>query len=178
MNNQQALFNNVPVRDEPPADLCTIETPTGARSFVADVSRLAAQTPAGPRGSWRFLCRAAERYAFICVRDCVRPLRFLRQMEGAPPLRFGRLDFCLDLVDDDNPARHYMAFVFVGFFAGRWLGAGVLLLWEILGFVRYRGQWSAGDVRLGFVGLRHGRLLKRFGPTIMPSLIARDLCEE
>jgi hypothetical protein len=43
--------------------------------------------------------------------------------------------------------------------------------------VRYGFYWSQADTRCGYVGLWHGWLLKRYGHTILPSLIARDLAE-
>ena len=104
-------------------------------------------------------------------------MRFLRQMAGAPPLQFGVEGFRRDLVDDLNPARHYTAFVFTGYWLPRWAALLVLWLWEVAGFVRYRGEWSWPDVSSGQVGIRHGRLVARYGPTVLPGLMAADLEE-
>ncbi|MEZ4636340.1 MAG: hypothetical protein R2856_15485 [Caldilineaceae bacterium] len=63
---------------------------------------------------------------------------------------------------------------------GYWLPAplAVLMLWawEIAGFVRY-AYWSQSDMRSGYVGLFHGRMVRRYGHTILPALMARDLTE-
>lgn len=80
------------------------------------------------------------------------------------------------LVDDKNPARHYMAFVFLGFWLPTILAVMGLWLWEIAGLVRY-GYWATKDVRMGYVGIRHGRLLWRYGAVILPGLMAADLAE-
>ena len=109
------------------------------------------------------------------MRDITRPVRFLRQMEGAPPLTLGTAGFRPDLVDDANPARHYTAFVFVGFWLPYLPAIVVLWFWEVLGFIRYKGQWSPADIRMGYVGIRHGTLLRRSVPAVLPRLIERDL---
>jgi hypothetical protein len=63
---------------------------------------------------------------------------------------------------------------------GYWLPAPLALLmlwaWEIAGFVRY-AYWSQPDMRSGYVGLFHGRMLRRYSHTILPALMARDLTE-
>src|SRR5688572_17263650 len=51
--------------------------------------------------------RLAEDFAYIHLQDVWNPYKFLRQMEGAPPVRLGTEGFRRDLVDDHNPARHY-----------------------------------------------------------------------
>ncbi len=121
--------------------------------------------------------RLGEDFAYICRQDVKHPLRFLRQMSGNPPIRLGNRGFRKDLVDDANPARHYIAFVVVGFWLPRPLADGVLWLWEIAGFVRYSGKWSRADIASGFLGIRHGRQVRREGVAVLPGLVARDLAE-
>lgn len=149
-------------------------SPTGFDGFLETVIDHAHQAPPGWQGSARFVMQLGEECAFIHVRDVGSPVRFLRQMAGQPPLRFGTDGFNPAIVDDGNPARHYMAFVVAGF----WLpaAAAVLLLyvWELLGLVRY-GHWSAHDVACGWVGLHHGRCVRRHGPWVLPPLLRRDV---
>ena len=116
-------------------------------------------------------------FAHIQPRDVLRPLRFLRQMAGNPPVRFDVTGFDPELVDDLNPARHYVAFLVVGFWLPALPALLVLAAWEVAGFVRYRGLWSNKDVRSGLVGLRHGRHVRRDGPHALPPLIRADLAE-
>jgi hypothetical protein len=114
-------------------------------------------------------------FAHIQPHDVLRPLRFLRQMAGNPPVRFAVSGFDPNLVDDLNPVRHYVAFLVVGFWLPALLALLVLAAWEVAGFVRYRGLWSQKDVRSGLVGLRHGRYVRRHGPRALPPLIHADL---
>lgn len=146
----------------------------GLSGFVASVSRLAGGYPVSGAGSRRFMLAFGDHYAYIRLADLRSPVRFLRQLSGAPPHQFGVDGFRAALVDDSNPARHYAAFVYVGFWLPGWLALLVLWAWEVAGFVRY-GEWSQPDIRSGYVGLYHGRLVRRHGHTILPSLIARDL---
>jgi hypothetical protein len=118
----------------------------------------------------------ADRFAYIRPQDVWNPIRFLRQMEGAPPTQLGIDGFKRSLLDDVNPARHYAAFVFIGYWLPNLWGVFILWLWEMAGMVRY-GQWSQPDMRSGYVGIFHGRLVYRYGHTILPALIARDLTE-
>jgi hypothetical protein len=154
-------------------------TVTGVDGFIADVSRRAAKAAPGWEGTVRFVGEVGEAFAFIRLQDLGKPLRFLKQLEGAPPLRFGTVGFKRTLVEkgDANPARHYTAFFYVGFWLPRPLAVAVLYWWEILGFIRYGFHWSNEDMRSGFIGIEHGRLVRRYGPTILPALIARDLAE-
>ncbi len=99
-------------------------------------------------------------------------------MAGAPPLQLGAGGFRADILDDQNPARHYTALLFVGFYAPAWLALMVLYGWEVAGFVRYRGHWSWPDIRGGLLGIRHGKLVRKYGPTILPALIAAQLAEK
>ncbi len=147
----------------------------GVQRFIAEISLYAGQATPGWRGSVRLVLRISDDYAYIRPRDLRNPLRFLKQMAGAPPIQLGTDGFRADLVDDQNPARHYVALLFVGFWLPYPLAWLVLYAWEVAGFVRYHGHWSPADVRCGLVGLRHGKLLRRYGPTILPALIAADL---
>jgi hypothetical protein len=148
----------------------------GVQALIAQTSRMAAQYPLSSWGTLRFVLAFAERFAFIRLQDLWHPIRFLKQMEGAPPIKLGMDGFKQSLLDDVNPARHYAAFVFVGYWLPNFLGILVLWLWEVAGAVRY-GYWSQPDVRSGYTGFYHGRLIRRYGHTILPSLMARDLTE-
>jgi len=150
---------------------------TGLTGFIDAASQLAARFPATRNGTRRFVLAFGEQMASIRLQDAWNPWRFLRQMEGNPPRRWGTKGFKRSLVDDRNPARHYAAFVFVGFWLPGWTAVLTLWLWELAGFVRYGFQWSQADIRSGYVGLWHGRLMRRYGHKILPSLMARDLAE-
>lgn len=152
-----------------------MEAGGGVQGFIQAVEKLAKEAPAGWRGTVTFILQMADAYAYIRLRDLAHPLRFLRQMAGRPPVQFGTEGFRPELVDDPNPARHYTAFVFVGFWLPYPLALAVLWLWEIAGFFRYRGHWSWPDLRNGRLGIRHGRMVRLAGPFILPTLIARDL---
>ncbi len=149
----------------------------GIDGFIAATSRLAAGFPQTPSGSRAFVLAFCERMAYIRLADIRAPWRFLKQMEGAPPLAWGTDGFRQSLLDDSNPARHYAAFLFVGYWLPWLPGALALWLWELAGFLRYGFCWSAPDVRSGFIGLWHGQLVRRYGHTILPSLLSRDLRE-
>lgn len=153
-----------------------LRTPdSGVDAFIAYLGRQAAvATPDWPGAVW-FMLRIGEDCANIRLQDIWQPSRFLRQMAGAPPLRFDPGGFKTGLVDDRNPARHYVAFVLVGFWLPKRLALLLLYAWEVAGFVRYRGLWSQNDVACGHVGLRHGNLVRRYGATILPALVAADL---
>ena len=147
----------------------------GVDAFIAGVSRYAMDHYTGRLRQHAFIHAVADDYAYIRVRDITRPVRFLRQMEGAPPLTLGTAGFRPDLVDDANPARHYTAFVFVGYWLPRPLAVLTLWLWEMAGFVRYGGVWSAKDMASGRTGIRHGAWVRRLGPEVLPGLIAAEL---
>ncbi len=134
-----------------------ISTPTGINGFIQSTSALASQFPLTPEGTRRFVLAFGEEMAYIRVQDAWNPWRFLRQMEGNPPTRWGTQDFKRWLPG--------------------WMALLVLWLWEFAGYVRYGFKWSQADTRSGYVGLWHGRLVRRSGHTILPSLIARDLAE-
>lgn len=148
---------------------------SGLDRFIETITTYASQVSPDRRGSARFVARLGEECAFIRLRDLRHPIRFFRQMAGHPPLRFGVDGFDPSVVDDANPVRHYVAFVVVGYWLPGFLALPVLYLWEILGFVRYRGRWSPGDMRSGRIGVRHGRAVRRHGPQVLPDLVRRDL---
>lgn len=149
----------------------------GVDALIAGVSAEALQALRGAHPADWFVRTLAEQYAFIKLGDLHRPWQFLRQMAGAPPVQLGVEGFRQDLVDDYNPARHYMAFVFIGFYLPGLSATAMLWLWEIASFVRYRGVWSWPDMVSGQIGIAHGRLVRRYGPTVLPGLIASDLAE-
>ncbi len=147
----------------------------GIAAFINDVEMRAAQSVAAQRSPRDFIVEIGDAYAFIRLADWRRPIQFLQQMAGEPPIRFGTKGFKRALVDDQNPARHYTAFVVVGYWLPTLLALLVLWAWEILGFFRYGGKWSAGDMRSGRIGVRHGRQVRRHGPTVLADLIRQDL---
>jgi hypothetical protein len=130
----------------------------------------------GAGDGWAML-RLGEDYANIRLGDVRRPLRFLRQMAGAPPLRLGTTGFRAEYVDDHNPARHYMAFVLLGYWLPRWMALTFLLLWEVAGWIRYGFVWSPCDLACGVLGVRHGGWVRRYGAVILPGLIAGELAD-
>lgn len=150
---------------------------SGLDAFIAYLSEQAGAAPGGFAGSAWYMLRIGEDCAFICLQDLWQPGRFLRQMAGSPPLCFSTDGFNAKLVDDPNPARHYIAFVFVGFWLPRLPALAVLYAWEVAGFLRYGLQWSSKDVECGLAGLRHGALVRQYGPTILPSLTAAEFCD-
>ena len=158
-----------------PAFVLSARYQGGIDAFIAHVSARAAQAPPAWSGAAWFILQAGEECANIRLQDVGRPWRFLQQMASVPPLCFGPNGFAPQLVDDLLPARHYFAFVFVGFWLPRWLALLTLYAWEIAGFLRYGLHWSAPDLRMGRIGLRHGALVSRYGPTILPGVIAAEL---
>lgn len=144
----------------------------GLVTYLMDCANGCVDDTAGRRA---FIARIGSDCAGIHLENVRQPVRFLREMQGNPPLRFGTSGFAPTLVDDLNPARHYVAFVVVGYWLPFILGLGVLYFWEIASFFRYRGSWSQNDVRSGIVGLRHGRAVARLGVGVLAGLAARDL---
>jgi hypothetical protein len=122
--------------------------------------------------------RLAEDFAYIHLHDVWNPYRFLRQMEGDPPNRLGTQGFRRELIDDRNPARHYIAFVALGFWLPYWMAFVMLYGWEVAGYVRYGFQWSHEDMQSGLTGLRHGNAVRRSGVEVLPELMARDLAAD
>ena len=149
----------------------------GVDGLIAAASRLAAEAMAARKSNAWVIRRLGEDYAYIHLADLRHPIRFLRQMAGQPPIRLGTDGFRRDLVDDANPARHYIAFLVVGYWLPPWAAVATLWLWEIAGFIRYRGVWSWPDLASGYVGIRHGRLARRYGVAVLPALMASDLTE-
>jgi len=150
----------------------------GFDAFLTDVRQRAAAAPPDWAGTKQFIHEIGDRYAFVRPQEILtHPLRFLKQAAGEPPVRFGTQGFNRSLVDDDNPARHYTAFVFIGFWLPSLLAFALLWSWEILGFLRYRFKWSQPDIRSGYVGIHHGRAVRRDGAHVLPDLIAQDLAE-
>lgn len=147
----------------------------GIDAFIQHVQDHAAATPKGWWAQGRFTITLAYDYCYICFADVWNPWRFFKQMSGKPPVRFGTDGFAEALVDDNDPARHYTAFIFVGYWCFTPLAVLILWAWEILGFLRYGFSWSQADIRMGYVGIRHGRQVRRHGPRILPELIAQDL---
>lgn len=148
--------------------------------FIARVSQLAASSPLDYIGAISFIFRLGEEFANIRIQDLYRhPLRFLLQLNQAPPNAIKASGFAPQLVEGprDNIARHYSAFVFVGFWLPMPLAVALLWTWETLSFFRYAGHWSQPDIRSGLIGLRHGRLVRQYGPMILPGLIAGELSE-
>lgn len=148
------------------------ETQSSLEKFLAYLQTQASQAPSGWAGSVWFILRIGEDCAGICTSDILRPRRFLGQMAAAPPVPFGCTGFRPDLTDDLNPARHYIAFVFVGFWLPAPLAVAVLYAWEVAGWVRYGGSWSSKDVASGQLGIRHGQTVRSLGPTVLPGLAA------
>lgn len=149
----------------------------GCQAFLQDVNQQIDQARAQGMNSRAFILHVGERYAYIRLTDLYRPWQFLRQISSAPPVCFGADGFRHQLVDDHEPARHYTAFVFVGYWLPTAFATLILWGWEILGFIRYGGHWSQPDIRCGTVGIRHGRAIRKTGPTIWPQLIERELRE-
>ena len=149
----------------------------GYPAFLADLTARVEVAQRQGMSSRAFILASAERYSYIRLADLWRPLRFLRQLSGKPPQCFGVRGFRHALVDDQEPARHYTAFVFVGYWLPTLLALPVLWLWELLGLVRY-GSWSQPDIRSGTVGIRHGRAVRKAGFAVLPTLVARDLSAE
>lgn len=148
---------------------------SGITAFIADVKARTVKSRKAGQSTTQFILEIGDAYAFIRLQDWRTPLRFLKQMAGAPPIQFGTCGFKQSIVDDKNPARHYTAFVFVGYWLPTPLAFIVLWAWEMLGFVRYQGKWSQADMRCGYLGIRHGRLVRQQGPDVLAGLIERDL---
>ena len=127
-------------------------TLAGVTGFTHTTSALVAQHPLTRNGTRRFVLAFGEQMAYIRVQDAWNPWHFLRQMEGNPPTAWGTSGFKAGLMDDRNPARHYAAFVFVGFWLPGWIAALLLWLWELAGYLRYGLRWSQTDTRSGYVG--------------------------
>ncbi len=151
---------------------------SGVDAFISGVSALAWRDYITGADTSDFVDELSDRYAYIRLRDVWRPKRFLQQMAGAPPMQLGNSGFRRDLIDDWNPARHYTALLFVGYHLPKWLAMIALYLWEIAGFIRYHGAWSWPDIRSGLLGIQHGRLVRMYGCSVLPSLVAATLVDK
>lgn len=158
-----------------PNDLDGAAASGGVDVLIAAASQYAHEALAQGAPDGSVIRRLGDEFAFIRLEDIWHPLRFLRQMEGNPPRPIGTQGFNPALVDDHNPARHYMAFVFLGYWLPRWVAVAILWLWEVAGFVRYGGEWSWPDIVSGQVGIRHGALARRYGVVVLPGLIAAEV---
>jgi len=150
--------------------------PKGYNAFLQDLNKQIKAAEEEKQSTKEFIEQIADRYAYIRLADLHRPIQFLKQLSGKPPVRFGTAGFRAAIVDDQEPARHYTAFVFVGYWLPLILAQPLLWAWEILGFFRY-GHWSQPDIRSGNLGIRHGRAVRKAGPAVLPTLIQRDLSE-
>ncbi|MGB0387336.1 MAG: hypothetical protein ACPGWR_21155, partial [Ardenticatenaceae bacterium] len=65
---------------------------------------------------------------------------------------------------------------FVGFFLPYPLAGLCLWLWEVAGLIRY-GYWGKADMKLGWIGIDHGRQVRRDGAAVLANLIMQDLAE-
>lgn len=148
----------------------------GFDAFLNDVNQCVEKANKQRHTTRDFVLHIAERYAHIRPQDLKSPKRFYQQISSSPPVCFGTQGFRQSIVDDQEPARHYTAFVFVGYWLPTLLAVPFLWAWEVLGFVRY-GHWSQPDVRSGLIGIRHGRAIRREGASVLPVLICRDLGE-
>jgi len=122
--------------------------------------------------------RLSEDFAYIRWQDAGHPYKFLSQMEGSPPIQLGTKGFRPELVDDHNPARHYIAFVAMGYWLPYALAIAVLYLWEVAGYIRYGFKWSPEDILSGKIGVRHGNTVRRQGVSVLPELMAADLATD
>lgn len=156
----------------PPQEMAAHESARGLSGLVVATRRYIAEEGGDSASVVR---RLAEDFAYIHLHDVRNPYKFLRQMEGAPPIRLGTEGFRKDIVDDQNPARHYMAFVALGYWLPQLVALAMLYLWEIAGFVRYGFKWSHEDLTCGLLGVRHGHAVRRTGVEVLPMLMARDL---
>ncbi len=151
----------------------------GLPTFVAALEQKLEQFGAEPQATTAFILRLGEEYAAIRLGDLRFPLRFLKQIAGEPPVVFNASGFRADLAENanDNVARHYTAFLFVGYWLPVVLAIPLMLAWEVLGFLRYRLHWSQQDLRSGWLGIQHGRAVRKAGAAILPGLVMRDLKE-
>lgn len=147
---------------------------TGCERFASYVEDLIRQSDAeGRRPAW-LMATLAERCANVDLRLLRRPLQFWRSLRRLPPVCFGRSGFRGELVDDYHPARHYCAFLAVGFFLPEWLAFPFATIWEGAEHLVF-GEHSPRDVALSRVAIRHGRLTRREGIDRLPGLIRSEL---
>lgn len=157
----------------PPA----VEAADSCQRFAAYAGALAGQTAAQKRGATWFVLELARQAANVDFGELRRPWRFWRRLRQEPPVCFGPRGFRPALTDDFHPARHYSAFLLVGFFLPNPLGAAFAWLWERAeGWLL--GSFSPRDVGLARLAVRHGRAVRHEGPAALPALIRRDVCGE
>src|SRR4051812_30617889 len=65
--------------------------------------------------------RMSEDFAFVRGKDPGHPYNLPPEREENPPVQLGTNGFRPELVDDHNPARHYIAFVAMGYWLPHWL---------------------------------------------------------
>jgi hypothetical protein len=166
--NPEALPANSIENIDPPQEMVGV-------AALIDATRRYIAEEGGDNG--KVVRRLGEDFAFIRLQDVGNPYKFLRQMEGNPPIRLGTEGFRRELVDDHNPARHYMAFVSMGYWLPYWLAMVVLYLWEVAGYIRYGFKWSPEDMQSGLTGVRHGNAVRHQGIAVLPRLMERELAE-
>jgi hypothetical protein len=118
-------------------------------------------------------CEKFAQYVESLARDTKSDAEFIQvlaeQMAGFPngnseaaphgvTPQFGNTGFRSDLVDDANPARHYAAYLAVGFQKGGLPGAAIAVARELPGICG--GGCSVQDIRLGIMGANHGASLR------------------
>lgn len=148
----------------------------GVNAFIEAINQQSKQCKAGWKGTIQFILQISDAYAGIRFKDISHPIRFLKQMIGNPPIGFGTYGFKRELIDDPQPMRHYIAFVFVGFWLPYPLAGLFLYIWEALGVLRH-GFWGEADMKLGWIGIKHGGQVRRNGPAVLIELIRQDLQE-
>ena len=157
------------------------ETPRAARGrgchgFIEYVENLIERAAEEQRRPAWIMGTLARECANVDLRRLRRPLRFWHSLRELPPVRFGRDGFRRALVDDYHPARHYCAFLALGFFLPAWLAVPFARLWEWAEGVVF-GEYSPRDVALSELAIRHASALRRAGIDELPALIRRDLCQ-
>jgi hypothetical protein len=145
---------------------------SGLAALIAATHRYIGEA-AGDSG--KVVRRLSEDFAYIRWQDVGHPYKFLSQMEGNPPIQLGTKGFRPELVDDRNPARHYIAFVAMGYWLPYWMAVVVLYVWEVAGYIRYGFTWSPEDILSGKIGIQHGNTVRRQGVEVLPELMATDL---
>ena len=147
----------------------------GCPAFAGYAETLAAQAAhEGRRTRW-FMLELARQCGNVDLSRLGHPIRFWRSLRELPPKRFGNIGFRAELVDDFHPARHYVAFLMIGFFLPYPLALAFGWLWERAeGIVL--GEFSPRDVALGRLAIAHGRTVRQAGPAALPALIRKELC--
>jgi len=150
--------------------------PDSCRRFVAYVAEQAERAAGERRGARWLALTLAHQCANVDFHLLRRPLHFWRALRQEPPVCFGPRGFRGSLADDFHPARHYSAFLMIGYFLPYALAAAFAWLWEAAEGI-FLGGYSRCDVALSRIAVRHGNILRRQGPAALAPLILRDLCE-